>query len=281
MAEVWRAYEDFLTGNRLTINLIIDEYLKLPAFRELKATTRKDYEGAIDKLRPVFGHMNPVDLSPTLFTRYMFARSSQKRANVERTVLMNVYKWAINFHDEIKDNPIQKTVPFKMKARDRYITDKEYQAIWKCASKPVRVAMDLSYLLGARQGDILKLKWKDITEEGVYIEQSKTGKKQIKEMNDDLKRVLSNARNTGGIASAMYVVSNRSGQSYTASGFRAMFKKAKIKAGIKDVTYHDIKAKSLSDYKGNKQGFSGHKTRSMMERYNRTPDKVKSGEFKK
>jgi hypothetical protein len=33
---------------------------------------------------------------------------------------------------------------------------------------------------------------------------------------------------------------------------------------------HDIKAKSFSDYeKGNKQDFSGHKTKAQMEDYNR------------
>ncbi|MFA0813853.1 hypothetical protein [Microbulbifer epialgicus] len=38
--------------------------------------------------------------------------------------------------------------------------------------------------------------------------------------------------------------------------------------------FHDLKIKGISDFEGDKQEFSGHKTRSMMERYNHTADKV-------
>lgn len=37
---------------------------------------------------------------------------------------------------------------------------------------------------------------------------------------------------------------------------------------------HDLKAKGISDYEGDKQHFSGHASKSMMERYNRTADVV-------
>tara|TARA_B100000745_G_scaffold292648_1_gene233739 strand:- start:1091 stop:1372 length:282 start_codon:yes stop_codon:yes gene_type:complete len=43
-----------------------------------------------------------------------------------------------------------------------------------------------------------------------------------------------------------------------------------------DFTFHDIKAKSISDYEGDKQRFSGHKTRAQMESYNRKGDVVPS-----
>ena len=36
-----------------------------------------------------------------------------------------------------------------------------------------------------------------------------------------------------------------------------------------DFTFHDIKAKAISDYEGNKQEFSGHKTQSQVAIYDR------------
>ncbi len=84
------------------------------------------------------------------------------------------------------------------------------------------------------------------------------------------------AKKLPGVASAVYVVSTRSGTKYTKDGFQCMWKKAKSKAKIMDVIFHDIKAKSISDYDGDKQLFSGHKSRSQMERYNRSPDEVES-----
>ncbi len=161
-------------------------------------------------------------------------------------------------------------------ARERYIEDNEYFTLLNQATPPVKIAIELSYLCGARQGDILKLKWSDITKKGIFIRQSKTGKSQIKLLNDDLKRVLKSAKKLPGIASAVYVVSTRSGSRYTSSGFRAVWKRAKAKAGINVVTFHDIKAKSISDYEGDKQYFSGHNSYTQMSKYNRSPDKVKS-----
>ncbi|WP_444939414.1 hypothetical protein [Microbulbifer sp. JMSA002] len=38
--------------------------------------------------------------------------------------------------------------------------------------------------------------------------------------------------------------------------------------------FHDLKIKAASDFEGDVKHFTGHKTTSMAERYNRTPDKV-------
>ncbi len=183
-------------------------------------------------------------------------------------------------YDEVTSNPAANAQPFKLKPRTRYITDSEYKAIFKLASPPVQVAMDLSLLCGARQGDILNLKWSDVSKKGILIKQSKTGKIQLKLMNKELKKVIKAAKKLPGIGSIVYVVSNRSGSKYTPSGFRAVWKKAKQKAKLNDITFHDIKAKSISDYTGDKQLFSGHKSRSQMEKYNRSPDEVESLERK-
>ena len=46
-----------------------------------------------------------------------------------------------------------------------------------------------------------------------------------------------------------------------------------------DWTFHDLKAKGISDFEGDKQALSGHKSRLQMERYNRTPDRVEVIDF--
>lgn len=92
-------------------------------------------------------------------------------------------------------------------------------------------------------------------------------------------------------------------QAYTVSGFKSMFGKLMDKAtglcrrirtetneeyaqrkadfnleypGViqERFTFHDLKAKGISDYEGDKQYFSGHTSKSMMEKYNRTADVV-------
>ena len=276
MGKVWLAYEEHIAGNILTIEFLFNQYIDSTKFKRLAVLTQKDYLNATKRLLPVFGKMNPTHLRTTHVQKYMDKRSSQKRANVERTVLMNVYKWALARFDAVTTNPAVNAEPFKMSARDRYIEDSEYNSLLADATPAIKVAMELSYLCAARQGDILKLKWTDLSEEGIYIKQGKTGKAQIKLWNAELKRVISDARKLSGIASAIYVISTCSGSRYTSSGFRSIWHRVKLRAGITDVTFHDIKAKSISDYQGDKQYFSGHKTRSQMERYNRTVDRVQA-----
>ncbi len=144
IAQDWVPSESFFHGRVLTISTLIDGWTKSDAFLGLKPSTQKDYFGAIKQLKPVFGNGHPSNLRPTIVQRYMDKRSSNKRANVERTVLMNVYKWAMARYDEVTDNPASKAQPFKLKSRTKYITDSENDAIFKAASPPVQVAMDLS-----------------------------------------------------------------------------------------------------------------------------------------
>ncbi|WP_444884536.1 hypothetical protein [Microbulbifer sp. PSTR4-B] len=79
----------------------------------------------------------------------------------------------------------------------------------------------------------------------------------------------------------MYLIRGRIGQRYTRDGFNSTWspeQKAAYEAGALPARFrfHDLKIKGISDFEGNKQEFSGHKTRSMMERYNHTADKVVS-----
>jgi len=69
----------------------------------------------------------------------------------------------------------------------------------------------------------------------------------------------------------------RNGTPYTADGLKATWQKQKYEG--MDWTFHDLKAKGISDFEGDKQEFSGHKSRLMMERYNRSPDKVQVIDF--
>ena len=40
--------------------------------------------------------------------------------------------------------------------------------------------MEISYLCAARQADVFELRWMQISDKGIFIQQGKTGKKQIK-----------------------------------------------------------------------------------------------------
>lgn len=78
--------------------------------------------------------------------------------------------------------------------------------------------------------------------------------------------------------SSLYVIHQPSGSKYTRDGFNSRWMKAKqaAKAAYPDMdfdfTFHDLKAKGISDLSGNiydKQAISGHKNVEQTARYNR------------
>ena len=180
-----------------------------------------------------------------------------------------------------------------MKARDRYITDEEYEAFYGQVSPTLQIFMEIAYICGARGQDIRTLKVSDITDDGLLILQAKTGKKQIKLWNDRLRGVVDAAlalrsqRLEKLAHESVFLIITTKGHAYTADGLKTLWAKARAKFATNtkapkiDWTFHDLKAKGISDFEGDKQNFSGHKNRLQMERYNRSPDKTKVIDFKR
>ena len=74
---------------------------------------------------------------------------------------------------------------------------------------------------------------------------------------------------------------SRTGAKFTRSGFGTTWSRMQKLAAEQGVIssrfrFHDLKIKAVSDVDGDKQMFSGHKTKSQAERYNRTADKVRA-----
>ncbi len=78
--------------------------------------------------------------------------------------------------------------------------------------------------------------------------------------------------------SSLYVIHQPAGGKYTRDGFNSRWRKAKIEAQELyphlsfDFTFHDLKAKEISDLKGNlyeKQAISGHKNVEQTAKYDR------------
>ena len=265
-----------------TIESLVELFFRSADFRELSARTRKDYETYWKSLHPVFAHVDSRSLEPVHMRKYMDAKGQQSKVTANRHLafMSRVYGWGFE-RGEVLANPCKGVRRFTETARTVYITDAEYQAVYDAAPSAVRVAMEISYLCAARQGDVLKLKKSQLLKDGIFIKQGKTGKEQIKLYSPRLKKALALAAVMESEIESMYVIKTRAGTAYTSDGFRTMWHKAKAKAKKKtglplDFTFHDLKAKSISDYEGNKQEFSGHKTAAMAASYDRKTQSVES-----
>lgn len=138
--------------------------------------------------------------------------------------------------------------------------------------------MELSYLCATRIADILEMKWSQISESGNFIQQGRTSVIQIKKWNYRLKGAVALAGKCfipKSNQSYPMLTSDKSKMAYRTfnQAWNAAKKKVEHEMGYEfNCTFHDIKAKSISDYhrsSKDKQIFSGHKTESQVVAYDR------------
>lgn len=304
--DVWDAYRKAKLEREqsatVTIGTMLDKFMLSDQFSGLKLNTRKDYRQCEKKIRAVFGAAAPETVTAPIVRKFMDKRgqTSKTRANREKALLSTMWGWCFERGITAMPNPCDKVKPFKELPRERYVADEEYDAVFQIAPLHIQIAMEIAYLCAARQGDVLDLRKgrKDqsqpdkgqnavILEQGIYIRQGKTGKRQIKLWTPRLRAAVKAAEKLNSTISSVYLIHTRQGQRYTASGFKAMWRRVletwlserdeegkitnKAKANHPHwYTFHDLKAKGVSDYEqGDKQEFSGHQSRGQMERYNR------------
>ena len=143
--------------------------------------------------------------------------------------------------------------------------DKLTQLFQYCKNKQVQQIVRFALHSGMRRREIFDLDWSNV-DMGlgvVYILQSKTRNKRIVPMSEHLKALL---REIG---------PKQSGKVFTmkVSAFESAFKRAKDKAGLKGLTFHDLRHTFATTFRvhngsmSNLQGILGHTTPRMTNRY--------------
>lgn len=282
-ASVWLAYEKAVGEEvrKNTFQILADMFMTSPDFMDLSPETRKDYTKYSGKVLPVFGKTDPNKIKPEHIRRYMDQRgiSSRTQANREKSFLSRVFRWGYE-RGHVERNPCQGVKQFKEVSRERYVTDEEYNAVYEVGANVVRASMEIAYLCVARLSDVLSLSEEQISDMGIFIRQGKTGVNQIKAWTTRLRAAVSLARALPlkPDIRSMFIIHQPSGSKYTRDGFNSRWREAKLAAQAKyphlsiDFTFHDLKAKGISDLEGSleeKQTISGHKNSRQTAIYDR------------
>lgn len=281
MAQVWTAYEveSGKRKNAMTFSKLWFLYLDGAYYSELAPRTQKDYLKHQKKLLAVFGEDKADLIKPEHVRQFLDRRGKQSKtqANHEFASMSRVYRWGYE-RGYVKNNPCAGVTKYSLKSRDIYISDDEYLAIYNEGIPLVQIGMEISYLCAARIGDVLKMDHSQILQEGIFIKQGKTGKKQIKKWTVRLRAAIDKAIECFPPKyTSDTVLKNFDGNPCLYKTFNTHFVEARTKAEIKlgkelKCTFHDIKAKGISDFEGSskdKQLFSGHKTESQVVVYDR------------
>lgn len=212
--------------------------------------TQRDYARHVGHLKRRFGDRIASELKPRDFGPFIQERAG-KRGEVQRVrqlaVLSAAFTQAVSFWYVLDHNVLREVKRPKRLPRDRLIEDREFEAVHSSAPLRVQLMMDLALRMGQRQGDLLDLKWSQLRNGDVHLQQGKTGKRLAIEITPELKRIFGKCwlLPNGGKDGGEYVISRSCGGRYTSEGFRALWQKtmnAYCRRGGVRFTFHDIRA---------------------------------------
>lgn len=265
----WASLED--DGNDKTgdsVSVLIDEWLELP-HEDMAASTLRVYKSVAKQLKAVFGDSPIQKITTVEVAAWLDNHHSKTQANMGKAVLSNVMDIAVR-RGKMPINPCRQVKRNKIKGRKRYLTDDEFQRIREHAAQPLKAAMDISYVTGARISDVLAIRLSAWTDDGLTIKQIKTGALQLFQRTAELERVIAEAKKIPRPFRSVYLLCTRTGGKYSTSTLRNWWVEAVEKSGVKDAHFHDIRGKSATDAKlagEDYQALLGHTTKAMSDAY--------------
>ena len=277
LSEVWARYEALHAEQQHTVTWLLQTYFGSRQFNSLRVKTQTDYRSRANTLENMlmtngkpFGQLLLTQVDRYLLREYLDLSNHPVSANRQIAVLSSAWAWALERY-KIPPNACKEVKPNKEKPRTRYVNDGEYRRAKSLAPPWLQVAMDLSYICRARRGEVLALTLDDIKDDGLLINRSKGSKAEVTQWTPALRSVVDKARSLSG--SGDYLVRTERGPiqvSQFDSAWRRLMAKVSNMGGAK-FSYHDIKAKGLSDMH---EPWAGHKSDSMLDAYVRTPRKI-------
>lgn len=241
---LWAEIEGGKTAKEWTIAQAIGHYLSVSKGR-LKPSTIEGYEASAKHLLPVFGHMALSELKKSHVYSYVVKRGNIA-GNRERALLSATYAHLSLAGIYEGSNPAAALQYRNAEApRQRYVTDEELAALVAASGQRMQLLVRFAYLTGIRQGDILAMRLTAATSDGIAYRDGKTGKNHLIAWSDELRAIWKKA--AGMRVGDVPLFLARDGAAYTSSGFKASWRRVKLRAGLADIRFHDLRRKSGSD----------------------------------
>ncbi|MCJ2084517.1 tyrosine-type recombinase/integrase [Methylobacterium sp. E-005] len=124
--------------------------------------------------------------------------------------------------------------------KDVIWSDDQVAAFAAKAPRHLRQVMNLALWTGQRQGDLLTMEWTAYDGRHIRVSQSKTKANVSIPIHATLRAELDATSDRSGT-----ILKTTDGTEWTSSGFRASWRKACAKAGVKGVTFHDLRGTAV------------------------------------
>lgn len=244
------------------------------------AATKRNMERITSELSAAFGDFTPSEVLTPDCAAYLGHYADRPRThNQHRDVLRQVLAYAAVRGLREGHNPVDNIKGLSTPGRRRIVTDAEIEAIRKAATEGARVdgagralvqMLDLALITGQRIGDLLALRWQDVTEAGIMLQQAKTAERLCIEWSPALRAAVAACAN--GTERIGHLIKTSTGSAYTYAGMRSAWDRICRKAGITDLHIHDLRGRAGVDAleaggMEEARALLGHKTQRMTAHY--------------
>lgn len=262
-AAIARLMAEALPSDRMPAIIATWERDEMP--RHADATQRDDqmYGRAIAE---AFAEFTAAQVTPKTVAAYLKQyRDKPRTFNAHRGMIREYLRFSIEQgYRDAGTNPCDAIKTMRVPARARYITDSELRRIKAacCRGKDgkrtrsglmICALIDMAYLTGQRIGDLLTIEWRNVTDAGIRFKPAKTegttGAAIVIEWTPRLRALEARLRSLRKERETLVpeVFTKLDGQPYTYSGAHTAWVRAVERAGIREVHFHDLRAKALTD----------------------------------
>lgn len=268
---LWQRLEGEAQTPARTVKAAIDRYLAASAGK-LAVSTISTYGKHRKKLESAFAEFSDVrQIRPFHVRQYLDARSAKASGNQEVALLSGALSHARDL-GWIDTNPCHGVRKNPMKPRRRVLSDAEVAALRAAASERMRCLIDLALITALRQSDLLRLRLADLTAEGVSVEHQKTGARVLYQWSPALQEAVARAKRLRRRVGSLYLFSGDRGAALKAATVQAAWTRLRLRVGIADAHFHDLRATALTAAKEARgidyaQALAGHASSQQTEAY--------------
>lgn len=236
---------------------VLQKYQASPKFGDLATRTKADYRKLLKLIENEFTDF-PLKALEDRRTRGEFlawrerlAMRSRRQADYAFSVLALILAWGLD-RGLVTVNPCERPGRMYRSERSETIwTEVDVAAFYAKAPAHLHLALTLALWTGQRQGDLLRLTWSAYDGSHIRLRQGKTGVRVVVPVGAPLRAALDEAkRKLAGIEKGkplpLTILATEGGTAWTESGFRASWRKACAKAGVSDVTFHDLRGTAVT-----------------------------------
>lgn len=225
-----------------SLDHLIWRYQQSPEFKRLAARTQDDYREQLTRIGRAFGREPLSAFDDKAAAQRIFAwrdrrAASPRRADYGVQVLKALLGWAAG-RGLVERNRAAGIPPlYRSDRRYKVWQDNDVDAFLAAAPANLGLALIIALETGQRQSDLLSLRWSDIDDDVIGLRQAKTRQDVAVPITARLALALDAAPRR-----SPYILVRQDGESWASDGgFRNAWRFYCRKAGITDLTYHDLR----------------------------------------